>query len=89
MFYKMVHAMVFEMAFVAFAMWIAMTVLEKRQIVFRWAVSCGLLLFGIASYLGMRELAIALQLTSLCLLLLGWICKVHWQIKRNQSEREG
>jgi amino acid permease len=88
MFYEMVHEMVFEMAFVAFAIWVAMMALEKRQNVFRWAVISGVLLFWIASYLGMQQLAIAVQLASLCLLLLGWICKVHWKIKHGQSEMD-
>jgi uncharacterized membrane protein len=88
MFYQMVHEMVFEMAFVVFVMWIAMTALEKRQTVFRWAVIGSVLLCGIATFLGMQLLAIVLQHGALGLLLLGWICKVHWQLKHDQSEMD-
>ena len=88
MFYQMVHEMVFEMAFVAFVIWIAMTALERRQIVFRWAVICSALLCGIATFLGMQLLAIVLQQASLCVLLLGWVCKVYWQIKHDHSEMD-
>lgn len=87
MFYEMVHEMALEMAFIVFAIWVAMTVLEKRQIVFRWAVICGVLLFGIAALLGMPLLALVLQQASLCLLLLGWLCRVHWRIKHRRSEK--
>lgn len=88
MFYEMVHKMAHEMAFVVLVTWIALMVLEKRQIAFRWAAICSALLYGFASFLGIQLLAIVLQLTSLCLLLLGWICKVHWQIKHGQREKD-
>jgi hypothetical protein len=88
MFYQMVHEMVFEMAFVAFVIWVAMTALEKRQTVFRCAVISSALLCGIATFLGMQLLAIVLQHGALWLLLLGWICKVYWQIKHDQSEMD-
>lgn len=88
MFYEMVHEMALEMAFVVFAMWVAMTVLEKRQIVFRRAVIGSVLVFGIASFLGMQALAIVLQQASLWLLLLGWICKLRWQIKHHKREAD-
>lgn len=88
MFYELVHDMPLQMAFVMFIIWIAMTALGKRQTLFKLAVIGSALLFGITFYLGQRELATALQLTSLCLLLLGWICKVHWQIRHARSGKE-
>ena len=85
MFYEMVSKMVHEMAFVAFAMWIAMTALEKRQTVFRWTVIGGALLFGVASFSRMPLLAVVFQRASLLLMLVGWICKVRWQFKDDRS----
>lgn len=88
MFYDLLHEMAIEMGFVVLVMWIAMTALAKCQRVFRWTVIGSVLLFGTAIHLGERELAMGFQLASLCLLLLGWICRVRWQIRHARSERE-
>lgn len=88
MFYELLHEMAIEMGFIALVMWIAMMALAKCQRVFRWAVVGSVLLFGIAFHLGERGLAMVLQLASLCLLLLGWICRVRWQIRHARNERD-
>jgi len=88
MFYVLVHEMPLQMAFVALVIWIAMTALGKGQTLFKLAVIGSALLFGMIFYLGERQLAVALQIASTCLLLLGWICKVRWQIRHARSGKE-
>lgn len=88
MFYELLNDMAMEMGFVMLAIWIAMIGLGKRQVLFRRAVIAGALLFGIATYFRMQELAIAFQQMSICMLALGWGCKLSWQLKYARNKQD-